>query len=154
MSSHQARGGASRHLLSTLIHRTIVIQKQPALDDTIDNPDNVRHKHEPTHDHQGRNDAQHPPQQPKPKRANLPAKVTFQKRSSNVAIFHIIDHDRHDCGNQQQERRCLKRVDNHGQRLCGFLHIGCCHHFHLSAPFTMRYFMGTTAIPRSDETIS
>lgn len=82
-----SRHGANRCCPSSLVHRSVIIQTQPALDDTVNNPDKVRQKHKPTHDYQRSDGAQHTPQQAKPEGANLPAKVTFQERSSNVAFF-------------------------------------------------------------------
>src|SRR5512139_2190738 len=100
------------------VHRLVVVEAQPALDDAVDHPHGVGEEHGPADEDDHQDDAHHRPQQPEPEGPDLPAEMAFQEGPGDVVLLDVVHHDRDDRGDADQNRGCVERVDEGGDRLC------------------------------------
>ena len=105
------------------MHGVPVAQSYPATNDTIDEPEPDQRDWEPDEekaDPKGRDDEDHAkghPQQPKPERANLPAKMRFKPGPTNLASFDVVENhcdDRWPTGEKCADHR--GRANDAGQQ--------------------------------------
>src|SRR5690606_14993426 len=133
---HKPESGSS-------IHWLIVIQIQPAFDQTIDNPDSAYRKDNYPHKEKIGDCTQHHPQQSIPERPDLPAEMAFHKGTGHFFLFDVIYDDSHNPCYPQKKRCRIKGIDHCSQCFQGFLRLCCCYIFHHSPPFLIDWFFHT-----------
>lgn len=112
------------------VHWLAVIEPQPALDDTVNNPYAVSYKYKPAYNEHHHDCPQHPPKHSEPERPDLPTKMTLQECSGHVILLDIVHHDCNYGGDADKIRRSIQCVNDCGKRFCRFF-VSCgCYVFH------------------------
>lgn len=76
------------------IERLVVVQVQPALDDTVQRPDPDQAQDEKSDHHQDQREADQVEDQRTPEGADLPLEMRLVTRSDHVRAPHVVDDDR------------------------------------------------------------
>src|SRR5262247_2966641 len=115
-----------------LIHRLSIPQRQPPASDPIDSPQAGREKNRQrkrnAHDSNEQHAADHTPEERKPERPDLPAKVRLEVAASRFSSLYIVDDDgnerRHakDEGTDNSRGSCY--ADQQAQRVQGIDTMG------------------------------
>src|SRR2546426_10803578 len=84
------------------VHRPVVIQRHPAANNPVDEPEahegdrNPRDQDADAKCHEHKEDAERDPQQPEPERPDLPSEVRLEPRAARLAPLHVVHNHRDD----------------------------------------------------------